>query len=77
MNDAMVNTLLYIMTMAEDTNVLWRSDKDGLRYVKSKAKNALELGGMKTPEGYKAIQLDEGKMVSQIKYPGKFLNEAA
>lgn len=70
MNDAMVNTLLYIMTMAEDTNVLWRSDKDGLQYVKSKAKNALELGGMKTPEGHKAIQLMDKDLIKKNISPG-------
>lgn len=54
-NDALVQTLLTIMTEAEDTNVLSRSGREGLLFVRKGAKEILALGGMTTEKGRAAI----------------------
>ncbi len=42
-NDAMVIALLNLMTVCEDSNVVYRGGLDGLEFVKAKAKGLLEL----------------------------------
>ncbi|SHK31277.1 triphosphoribosyl-dephospho-CoA synthase [Hathewaya proteolytica DSM 3090] len=53
--ERLVQTLVYIMSICDDTNILHRHDIDKLQYVKSMASGALELGGMETIEGRDAI----------------------
>lgn len=55
-NSSMINTLLHIMTIAEDTNVLWRKGKEALLYMRKRARKALELGGMRTIQGRNEIK---------------------
>ncbi|MDK2809969.1 MAG: triphosphoribosyl-dephospho-CoA synthase [Petroclostridium sp.] len=59
-NDILVQVLLYLMTVSEDTNVIARHDLCILEYVKEYARRALSLGGIFTEEGRKIIyEMDE------------------
>ncbi len=61
LNDSMVNTLLRIMSVSADTNVISRSNYSTLKErVQPMASEALELGGMATAKGREfIIQMDE------------------
>lgn len=50
-NDKLLQTLLYIMKLNEDTNILYRHSKEVLEEVKEKAACVLEAGGLYTSEG--------------------------
>ncbi|WDC84465.1 triphosphoribosyl-dephospho-CoA synthase [Caloramator sp. mosi_1] len=54
-NDVLVNTLLSLMSVVDDTTVVHRASIDGLEFVKNHSKIALELGGMATKEGVEYI----------------------
>lgn len=56
LNDALVNTLIALMTEVDDTTVVNRAGIDGLKFVKEHAKKALELGGMESMEGKRYIE---------------------
>lgn len=56
LNDALAETLLLLMTAAEDTNILARGGREGERSVRQAARNALALGGMRTEEGVRAVR---------------------
>jgi triphosphoribosyl-dephospho-CoA synthase len=67
LNDAIINTLLHIMTVAEDTNVLWRAGKEGLEYMRKCSSEALTLGGMMTLKGQRVIkEMDEDFIAKNI-----------
>jgi holo-ACP synthase/triphosphoribosyl-dephospho-CoA synthase len=55
MNDAMIDTLLVLCTRVEDSNVLGRSGKKGLRLLREEANRALEHGGIATKKGRNTI----------------------
>ncbi len=56
LNDSSVNTLLRIITLLDDTNVMSRSSPDALYHiVRPMAESALSIGGMGTIEGQNAI----------------------
>ncbi|AZO94863.1 triphosphoribosyl-dephospho-CoA synthase CitG [Halocella sp. SP3-1] len=55
-NDILVQVLLYLMTVTEDTNVIARHNLGMLQYVKSCALQALDLGGIFTKEGKNYLQ---------------------
>lgn len=50
---AAVQALFAIMAHLDDTNILWRAGDDGLRYVKTIARDFLDLGGV-CAEGWDA-----------------------
>ncbi len=55
-NDALyIQTLLHLMTSAEDSNILWRGGRDALLFVQKRASSILNIGGTKTQEGQKEI----------------------
>ncbi len=56
LNDAMVDGLLALMTVVEDTNILSRGGREGERIVRENAVYALELGGMGSKEGKEAVR---------------------
>lgn len=59
-NDILVQVLLHLISVTEDTNVLGRHDFDTLDYVRKTALEALKLNGMFEPEGIrKIIEMDE------------------
>ncbi len=67
-NSAMLETLLRLMCVSRDTNVLTRAGKDGLDYVMKSAKEALDSGGARVPGGLERLfSLDDdfiGRWVS-------------
>ncbi|MCX7695355.1 MAG: triphosphoribosyl-dephospho-CoA synthase CitG [Caloramator sp.] len=56
LNDMLVNTLLSLMTVVDDTTVVHRASIEGLEFVKKHSKIALGLGGMATKEGIEYIE---------------------
>ncbi len=54
LNDALVNCLLTLCTVTEDTNVLARGGPEGSRLVRDGAAKVLALGGAGSPEGREA-----------------------
>jgi triphosphoribosyl-dephospho-CoA synthase CitG len=56
-NDAAVQTLLGIMAVVDDTNIVSRAGMEALHWVKNEANRALKSGGMFTASGRKAIDL--------------------
>lgn len=60
MNDVLVQVLLHLMTMTEDSNILGRHDWKTLDYVKASARKLLDVGGMFTEEGrQRIIEMDK------------------
>jgi len=55
-NSRLVQTLLAIMQVSEDTNVLHRHSFETLKEVQDRSKKIITLGGMKTAAGIKAIE---------------------
>lgn len=66
----LVQTLLYIMSNCEDTNILHRHPIQKLQYVKDLATHALDLGGMETIEGRDAINNLDFKFSKEKISPG-------
>ncbi|NGP61024.1 triphosphoribosyl-dephospho-CoA synthase CitG [Paenibacillus thiaminolyticus] len=60
MNDRCVQTLLHLMAVNEDTNIVARHDMDTLAFVQGQAQRVLDAGGMLTDQGRQMIyKLDE------------------
>lgn len=55
-NSAAVNTVLLLMTDAEDTNALTRGGRSGLAMLRENARTALEYGGWTTEKGKNAVR---------------------
>jgi holo-ACP synthase/triphosphoribosyl-dephospho-CoA synthase len=70
MNDAMIDALLLLYTLVEDTNVLGRAGRDGLSLLRAAAREALDLGGMASAEGRKAIQAMDRRFIENNISPG-------
>ncbi len=70
LNDALVHTLLSLMTVVQDSNVIWRTDIKTLFEVHQIAKNILDKGSVFTEEGKKAIQDAETYFESRRISPG-------
>lgn len=71
LNDSMVNALLRIMSVAEDTNVIARSSYETLKNkVQPLALEALELGGFRTVKGREFIYKMDELFISQNINPG-------
>ncbi len=70
LNDALVQTLLGIMEINDDTNILSRHDMDTLDYVKRYSGDTLRKGGMLTPEGRRAVEEMDRDFISRNISPG-------
>lgn len=70
LNDALVQTLIALMTVVEDSNVVWRTDLATLFEVQNIAANILALGGVFTDLGRKAIAKAEKYFESKRISPG-------
>lgn len=55
-NKILIQTLIYLMSETEDSNILGRHDIDKLSYVREEAKKAIDLGGVYTHEGMEYIK---------------------
>ncbi|ATW28679.1 triphosphoribosyl-dephospho-CoA synthase CitG [Candidatus Formimonas warabiya] len=69
-NDILVQTLLHLMAVNEDTNVAARHDKETLNYVKRYASEALDAGGMFTAEGIDLIHAMDRDFIIKNISPG-------
>ncbi len=59
-NDALVQTLLYLIAKTKDTNIISRHDMETAEYAMELAEHALKVGGIFTAEGRKEIlDMDE------------------
>lgn len=66
-NDALVETLLVLCTMVEDTCILARGGPEGLEYLRAGASRALDLGGPRTEAGRAAVrELDRELKVRRL-----------
>lgn len=69
-NDALVHALISLMTVVEDSNVIWRTDYDTLLEVQRIAKNILSLGSVFTEKGGMAIAETERYFLQRRISPG-------
>ena len=69
-NDALVHALISLMTVVEDSNVIWRTDYDTLLEVQRIAKNILNLGSVFTEKGRMAIAETERYFLQRRISPG-------
>ena len=69
-NDALVHALISLMTVVEDSNVIWRTDYDTLLEVRRIAKNILSLGSVFTEKGRMAIAETERDFLQRRISPG-------
>lgn len=69
-NDRLIHTLIGIMQYSDDTNILHRHSFDILQEVREKAINIIKIGGMKTDQGRKAIELLDKEFIERNISPG-------
>ncbi len=70
-NDALVHTLLLLMTCVEDTTVMHRHNPDKMRiWVKTQAAAVLAAGGMTTTAGRKAVAALDAEFITHNVSPG-------
>lgn len=70
LNSALVHALLALMTVVEDSNVLWRTDIATAEEVKKIAKQIIQLGSVFTDVGKYAIKETEKYFVHKRISPG-------
>ena len=66
----MIDALLLLFTIVEDTNVLGRAGREGLAFLRATAREALALGGMGSPQGRNAIGDMDRLLVEKNISPG-------
>ena len=70
-NDALVQTLLVLMTCVDDTTVMHRHHPDKMRvWVREKVESVLAVGGMETAEGRKNCEALDQEFISHNVSPG-------
>ena len=69
-NDALVHALIALMTVVEDSNVIWRTDYETLLEVQRIAENILSLGSVFTEKGRMAIAETERYFLQRRISPG-------
>lgn len=70
LNDALLHSLITLMTVVEDSNVIWRTDLATLFEVQNIAANILAVGSVFTAAGRKAIAQAEEYFVARRISPG-------
>ena len=70
MNDAMIDVLLVLFAVVEDTNVLGRAGRDGLAFLRGEAKRAIVAGSMATAAGRAAILTMDEALTARNISPG-------
>ena len=69
-NDAMIDALLVLCTVVEDTNVLGRAGREGLAFLRREADHALGLGAMATADGRAAARAMDASLTGRNISPG-------
>jgi len=70
MNDAMIDALLVLFTVVEDTNVLGRAGRDGLAFLREEAGRAIAAGSMATEAGRAAVLAMDEALIARNISPG-------
>lgn len=70
LNDAMIDTLLVLFSVVEDTNVLGRAGREGLAFLRAEASRALDAGGMASAAGRAAILAMDDAFTARNISPG-------
>jgi holo-ACP synthase/triphosphoribosyl-dephospho-CoA synthase len=70
LNDALVHTLLCLMTETEDTTILYRHDASVLKAVQKNARKIITLGGMYTQTGRRRIEDLDKEYIERNISPG-------
>lgn len=69
-NDILVQTLLHLMAVNEDTNIAARHDKETLEYVQHYARRVLDSGGMLTMQGGRMVYEMDREFIQRNISPG-------
>jgi len=69
-NDILVQVLLHLMAVNEDTNIAARHDRETLEYVKKYSRDALEAGGMLTLPGKRLVFKMDREFIARHISPG-------
>ncbi len=70
-NDALVHTLLVLMTCVDDTTVMHRHDPDKMRvWVRERAQMIIEAGGMETENGRHRCEVLDQEFIRENVSPG-------
>ena len=69
-NTAMIHTLLHLMVVVDDINILGRHGMDTLDYVRKRAKHALKYGGYLSPKGRKYVKYMDMDFINRHISPG-------
>ncbi|MEG0730377.1 MAG: triphosphoribosyl-dephospho-CoA synthase CitG, partial [Cetobacterium sp.] len=69
-NKAMIQTLLFLMSVLDDSTILHRHDFKTLEKVKNDAKNILDIGGVYSENGLKAVNDLEKEYIKKRISPG-------
>lgn len=70
LNDALVHTLMALMTATQDTTILNRHDLPTLAYVQQQAQAAVDAGGMLSAQGQAKIKALDEVFISRNISPG-------
>lgn len=70
LNDSLVHTLLTLISVTEDSNIVWRSNYETLLEIQNLAKNCLQIGSVFNTNGKKEIQNLEKNFLVQRISPG-------
>lgn len=70
LNDALVHTLLNLMTVVQDSNVIWRGGYEKLPFVQQRAREILEAGSIFTAAGRRLLAATETLFAAQRISPG-------
>ncbi|PLS04801.1 triphosphoribosyl-dephospho-CoA synthase CitG [Neobacillus cucumis] len=69
-NDILVQVLLHLMAVNEDTNIVARHDLKTLEYVQRYAQQVLDLGGTLTPQGMEMVFEMDKEFIGRNISPG-------
>jgi len=70
LNDALLHTLIVIMSHAEDSNIVWRGSPDKLVQLKVLATDIVNKGSLFTPEGKVAYRVLNDYCIEHNLSPG-------
>ena len=69
-NDSMIDALLLLFTVVEDTNVMSRCGPEGVAMVREEAQRVIAMGGMASAKGKEAVIAMDGLLSGRKISPG-------
>lgn len=70
LNLSLVHVLISLMSVVEDTTILWRKDEGCLKKVHLAAQNVIDKGSVFTPEGLRSIEALNEEFIKENISPG-------